>query len=86
MKGMLVWPTNSADAVAATPVAFRTDVEIARGVDQQSDVIELIEAREHVLLQMRLLLIRVGDGLHSRVQMRQVKDSNTGACTKGRVS
>ena len=56
------WRMNSAAAAAA---ALPTDIEIARGVHQQSDVIELLEAGEYALLQMRLLLIGKCDGLDS---------------------
>ena len=44
---------------------FPTDIEVARGVHQQSDVIELPEVGEYALLQVRLLFVSKCDGLDS---------------------
>lgn len=79
---MLQWQMNSAAASAA---ALPSDIEIARGVHQQSDVIELIEAGEYALLQMRLLFVSKCDGLDS-AQRRVHKGTDQQLCSSSPVA
>lgn len=62
-----------------------TDIEVARGVHQQSDVIELIETGEYALLQMRLLFVSKCDGLDS-AERRVHKGTDQQLCSSSHVA